>query len=224
MFTELQHRLGYQFNDVSLLKLALTHRSVSARNNERLEFLGDSLLSWVVTQYLYRHLTEAREGQMSRLRSRLVKGETLAEVARALCLQPELILSDGELKTGGRDRASTLADAVESLIGAIYLDGGLEAASAAVHRWLGSRIIELNADTSAKDPKSELQEILQARQLPLPDYSVELTEGEGHAQVFHVRCSILLHSLSASASATSRKKAEKAAAKLVLNQLREKND
>lgn len=224
MLVELQDRLGYHFNDLSLLRLALTHRSVSADNNERLEFLGDSLLSWVVTQYLFRHLPDAREGQMSRLRSRLVKGETLADVARSLCLQPVLILSEGEMKTGGRERASTLADAVESLIGAIFLDGGLEPASDAIHRWLGGRIQELDSDTSAKDPKSELQEILQARQLPLPDYTVERTEGEGHAQVFHVRCSVSLHNLTALASASSRKKAEKIAAKSVLTQLREKND
>lgn len=224
MLADLQLRLGYQFSDLSLLKLALTHRSVSADNNERLEFLGDSLLSWVVTQYLYRNLPDVREGQMSRLRSRLVKGETLADVARALHLQSVLILSDGELKTGGRERSSTLADAVESLIGAIFLDGGFDPASSAIHRWLGARILELDADSSAKDPKSELQELLQARQLPLPEYTVEQTEGEGHAQIFHVRCTISLNNLSQLAKASSRKKAEKMAAKQVLTSLRDKDE
>ncbi|BFM11686.1 ribonuclease III [Simiduia litorea] len=215
----LQGKLGYHFVDVALLKQALSHRSIGACNNERLEFLGDSILSFVIADELFRLFPGAREGELSRLRSQLVKGDTLANIARELDLGPYLILGDGEKKSGGATRESILADAVEALLGAIYLEAGLPEARSAILRLLASRIGQLSLSDTKKDSKSKLQELLQSKKLPLPEYEVASVEGEGHAQVFTVTCAVQNSSYKASATASSRKKAEKLAALQMLQHL-----
>ena len=207
----LGNRLGYQFARADLLDLALTHRSHGSRNNERLEFLGDSILGFTISAALFEKFPEGREGQMSRLRAQLVSGETLAKVARELALGECLRLGEGELKSGGHRRASILADAVEAIIGAIYLDSGLEAARERVLAWFEPRLQSLSLET-AKDPKTRLQEWLQARQKPLPDYTVVEVAGEEHSQQFVVECRVSGLSEPAKGVAGNRRAAEKAAA------------
>ena len=219
-YQRLEQRLGYHFQEQRQLQLALTHRSHSATNNERLEFLGDSILNFVVGEDLFRRFPEAREGQLSRLRSQLVKGETLAELAREFDLGSCLILGEGELKSGGQQRDSILADCVEAIIGAIYIESGIEPCRARVLHWLAGRLDQLTLTTSAKDSKSILQEHLQARRQPLPDYVVVNVGGEGHAQVFTIECRIALSNQPTSATASSRREAEKQAAALMLTHLK----
>lgn len=215
----LQVALGYKFRNDSLLRQALSHRSVGASNNERLEFLGDSILNFIVADLLFQTFPSAKEGELSRLRSQLVKGDTLAKIAKELDLSPVLLLGEGERKSGGCNRESIQADAVEALLGAIYCEVGLEAVRPVIHRLFSSRMNELSLDDTRKDSKSKLQEWLQGRKLPLPEYIVSDIEGEGHAQVFTISCSIQGTDFSPSASASSRKKAEKMAAKLMLEHL-----
>lgn len=212
--------IGHHFSEPSLLKLALCHRSLGANNNERLEFLGDSILNFIVAEKLYHQLQGAREGQLSRLRSQMVKGETLAVIARELNLGEFIQLGEGELKSGGAERDSILADSVEAVLGAIFLDAGLDAAILAVDRWYGDRFSHLSIADTMKDSKSHLQELLQAKQLPLPDYEVVNIEGEGHAQQFTVRCTIVGLAQAPEGIASSRKKAEKIAAQAVLQLLK----
>jgi ribonuclease-3 len=210
--------LGYTFIDDSLLTLALTHRSCGSKNNERLEFLGDSILNFVIGEALFEKFEGIREGQLSRLRSLLVKGETLAEVAREFELGTSLILGEGERKSGGNRRDSILADTVEALIGAIHIDGGFEQAKARVLAWYADRLKSIKIE-SPKDPKTQLQEILQARKQPLPEYSVVELSGEAHSQEFTVECHISLVSSPVSAKAPSRRAAEQKAAQAMLQQL-----
>lgn len=214
-------RLGHTFSDEKLLDLALTHRSCGKINNERLEFLGDSLLGFVIGQRLFDILPEATEGQLSRVRSALVKGETLAEIAREFNLGESLSLGEGEMKSGGFRRDSILADAVEAIIGAIYEDAGFERAKACVLDWFDSRLVPADLMETDKDPKTALQELLQARKLPLPVYDVVSVEGEHHQQSFVIACRLSLLSEPVEAQASSRRKAEKAAAAMALSLIKQ---
>lgn len=219
-YQRLEQRLGYVFHDRRLLQLALTHRSHGASNNERLEFLGDSILNFIIGEALYQQLPQAREGQLSRLRSQLVKGDTLAELARDFELGENLVLGEGEMKSGGHRRDSILADAVEAIIGAIYFESGMEACRERVLAWYGARLQGINLDTSGKDSKSRLQEYLQAQRQPLPEYRVVDVGGEGHAQVFTIECHVALAKLPTRAQASNRREAEKQAAAAMLQQLK----
>ncbi|GAA5445049.1 ribonuclease 3 [Microbulbifer sp. NBRC 101763] len=211
-------RLGYKFEQGDLLELALTHRSHGSRNNERLEFLGDSILGFTIGAALYEQFPEGREGQLSRLRAQLVSGETLAKLARELDIGDCLRLGEGEMKSGGFRRASILADAVEALIGAIYLDAGLEAARTRVLEWFAPRLQGLSLET-VKDPKTRLQEWLQGRKKPLPEYSVVDVSGAEHAQHFIVECRVSGLAQPARGEASSRRAAEKIAAVEAYRQL-----
>ena len=217
--TELEHRLGYTFNDASLFAMALTHRSHGALNNERLEFLGDSILNFVIGDELIKKFPEAREGQLSRLRAQLVKGETLAEIAREFELGECLILGEGESKSGGKFRDSILSDTIEALIGAIYSETNIEFCRQCVLTWYASRLAQFSSDISVKDPKSQLQEYLQAKRKPLPDYQVVESLGESHAQIFTVECKIGLLKQAVRAQASSRREAEKLVAAEILRLL-----
>jgi ribonuclease-3 len=216
---ELQLRLGYQFKTSALLQLALTHRSHGARNNERLEFLGDSILNFVIGEALFKRFANVREGQLSRLRSQLVKGETLAEIAREFELGECLILGEGEMKSGGNRRDSILADTVEALIGAIYTETDFETCQTLVLRWYEDRLASLTVDTTAKDSKSQLQEYLQSLRKPLPEYEVVESAGESHAQIFTIECRVVLLKQAVRAQASNRREAEKLAATEVLRLL-----
>lgn len=215
----LQSRLGYHFRDLAQLELALTHRSCGARNNERLEFLGDSILNFIVGEALFRHLPEAREGQLSRLRAQMVKGETLAELAREFELGECLRLGEGEMKSGGHRRDSILADTLEALIGAIYLESGFAVCAERVNSWYASRLKGVSPDSPVKDPKTALQEYLQARQLPLPEYEVVQVDGEAHAHTFTIECRVSPLAQPVRANASSRREAEKQAAAGAMEQL-----
>ncbi|MEN0038666.1 MAG: ribonuclease III [Cellvibrio sp.] len=219
-YQRLEQRLGYHFEDQRQLQLALTHRSHGAINNERLEFLGDSILNFIVGEALFKRFPEAREGQLSRLRSQMVKGDTLAELAREFELGECLVLGEGEMKSGGNRRDSILADSVEAIIGAIYLASGLDVCRERVLVWFAPRLNELGLDTSAKDSKSRLQEYLQAQRQPLPEYVVAEVGGEGHAQVFTIECRVVLAKKPTVATASSRREAEKQAAALMLAHLK----
>ena len=218
---ELCQKIGYQFKDESLLAMAITHRSFSANNNERIEFLGDSLLNMIIAEALYKRFPNLREGELSRIRALLVSGKTLAELANEFNLGVFLRLGAGEKNTGGHRRNSTLADAVEALIGAIYLESGFEVCRERVLSWFEARIAVLNPESSHKDAKTRLQEFLQARKLPLPDYQLLDTEGADHQQTFIVSCSVSLLKSTISASGSSRRKAEQAAAEKVLIALKD---
>lgn len=220
---ELARRLGHKFTDESLFELALTHRSCGKRNNERLEFLGDSVLNFVIAADLYQRFPAAREGQLSRLRAMMVKGETLAEIARELGLGDYLRLGSGELKSGGFRRDSILADAVEAIIGAIYRDAGLDTAESYVLKWYEKRLDELDLDGSIKDSKTRLQEFLQSRRLDLPEYELVSVEGEAHAQTFNIQCHTSLLNNPTEGQGNSRRQAEQNAAKAALMQLRQEN-
>jgi ribonuclease-3 len=212
-------RLGWRARDAALVGRALTHRSAGGADNERLEFLGDAVLSFVIAEMLYREFGDAPEGDLSRYRAALVSGETLADVGEALDIGARLRLGPGELRSGGFRRRSILADAFEALLGAIYLDGGLEAARAVVGRLWAPRIATLRAAPPPKDPKTQLQEWLQARSLGLPAYSVETISGEPHEQLFAVRCTVAALGASAEGSGSSRRRAEQQAAERVLEAL-----
>jgi ribonuclease-3 len=209
-------RLGYRFRDPALLEAALTHRSASRTNYERLEFLGDSVLNFVVALLAFRAFPDAPEGDLSRYRAALVSAPTLASVAGSLDLGDELRLGSGELKSGGFRRDSILADALEALIGAIYLDGGLEAAYETVSRLVGGKLAELPSAEILKDPKTRLQEHLQSRGLALPRYTLEEVGGEPHEQWFVASCEAADRGLRATGRGSSRRKAEQEAAQKVL--------
>ncbi|MEQ5801873.1 ribonuclease III [Halomonas sp. H10-9-1] len=215
-------RLGHDFSDDSLLELAMTHRSFGGRNNERLEFLGDSIVNFVIAEALFRRFPEAREGQLSRLRARLVKGQTLAELAREMSFGEHLRLGSGEMKSGGHRRESILADAVEAIIGAIYLDAGMETVRARILSWYATRLEEISLQDTQKDPKTRLQEFLQSRQVPLPRYEVVSVEGEAHAQTFTVECHVELLDDHTTGIGASRRHAEQQAAEMALKQLEPK--
>jgi ribonuclease-3 len=211
--------LGYNFRDLGLLETALTHRSVGGHNNERLEFLGDAVLSFVISAELYRRFDSANEGVLSRLRASLVKGDTLALIAFDLKLGDYLNLGSGELKSGGFRRESILADALEAIFGAVYLDSDIERARQLILALYEDRIDAVQPAANLKDPKTRLQEFLQARRLSLPTYNVTAMEGEAHEQVFTVTCSVEGLAEPTIAAAASRRKAEQAAAELALRAL-----
>jgi len=207
-----ERALAYQFKDHRLLEQALTHRSAGGRNNERLEFLGDALLGMVVAQALYDAVPAADEGYLSRLRAHLVRRETLADVATELSLGDRITLGQGELKSGGHRRASILANGFEAVLGAVYLDGGYEAARDLVLRLLRTRLDALPPHDELKDPKTRLQERLQARGRRLPDYEIETISGEDHRQRFTAACTLPELSLRTAGEGRSRRQAEQAAA------------
>lgn len=215
----LERTLGYSFEDEELRDRALTHRSHHSRNNERLEFLGDSILNFVIAEDLFLRFTAAREGQLSRLRARLVRGQTLAEIAREMNLGDYLIMGTGELKSGGYDRDSILADALEAIIGAIYVDSDFDGARRVILDWFDSRLEALSLDKSQKDSKSRLQEFLQARQANLPEYVVVEVSGKSHDQTFFVECRSELLEEPARAEGNSRRIAEQNAAAIALEML-----
>ena len=212
--------LDYQFKHLDLLEQALTHRSYSRnKNNERLEFLGDSVLNLVISQHIYQRQPEADEGELSRIRSSLVKQDALARVARDIGLGDFIYLGGGELKSGGFRRASILSDTLEAIIGAIYLDSGFESAQNTILFLYRNYLFTLPDTDTLKDAKTRLQEYLQSKQLDLPEYTVIKTTGKSHDQVFTVTCSVELLQLQSKGTGSSRKKAEQDAAKKVMDQL-----
>jgi ribonuclease III len=211
---------GYQFEQEELLQQALTHRSFSrSRSNERLEFLGDSVVNLAITNHIYRLFDSADEGDLSRIRAALVRQATLARVARTIDLGNAIRLGGGELKSGGYRRASILADALEAVIGAVYLDSDYARAEQVVLRLFDEQLASIDLEAEFKDPKTRLQEYLQSRQQALPVYAVEQTTGQEHSRVFTVSCSIEALDLRETGSGSSRKKAEQQAAGKLLDRL-----
>lgn len=219
-FTNLMDKIGYTFKDICLLETALSHRSFGDANNERLEFLGDSLVNFIIANELFERFPKAQEGQLSRLRAYLVRGETLAEIAYEFDLSKYLRLGTGESKSGGAYRVSILADAVEAIIGAIFLDSGMVACYDIVAEWYKKRIDDLSLDNIHKDPKSLLQELVQSKQLPLPVYKLISVVGKEHEQRFLVECDVKLLDHSVKGEGTSRRRAEQVAANAVLEELK----
>ncbi|ATF09755.1 ribonuclease III [Candidatus Enterovibrio altilux] len=216
---KLQRRIAYEFRNIMLLSLALTHRSASGHHNERLEFLGDSILSFVVADNLYHRFPNVDEGDMSRMRATLVRGNTLAELGREFKLGNVLKLGQGELKSGGSSRNSILADAVEAIIGAIYLDSDLETVRETILGWYKERLETIMPGTNQKDPKTLLQECLQGRHKPLPVYDITQVDGEAHNQRFTVECRIAGLERPVVGKGSNRRKAEQEAAERALERL-----
>jgi ribonuclease III len=213
----LAERLGVDLSDAALLARALTHHSHGSVNNERLEYLGDAVLSFLVAEMLFRRFPDASEGELSRYRASLVSGEALAATAAGLGLGEQLLLGEGEMKSGGHRRATILADALEAIVGAIYLDRGIEVARQVAGRLFEAAIDTLPSASDLKDPKTRLQEWLQGRGLPLPDYTVLEVSGEPHDQRFSVRCDVPALDISAIADGSSRRRAEQEAAQRILS-------
>jgi len=211
-----RERLGYEPQDLALFRAALTHRSAPGANNERLEFLGDAVVNLSIAQRLYEAFPLATEGELSRLRARLVSREPLAEIAVSLGLGETLQLGSGELRSGGFRRQSILADALEALCGAIFLDGGLGAVEPIIARLFTERIAALPSPEALKDPKTRLQEYLQSRSLTLPRYQILGIEGEDHAQTFRVSCEVPGLALRVEGGGSSRRRAEQQAAQAML--------
>lgn len=216
-YERLYRILGYQFKSQRLAKQALTHRSAGIANNERFEFLGDSILSFVIAHELFIRYPDRSEGELSRLRSFLVKGDTLADIAKEITLGDYLYLGQGELKSGGFRRASILADALEAIFAAIYMDGGLEPVQQVILTLYSSRLEGENLTNSLKDAKTQLQEYLQSTKLPLPLYQLTQITGNEHDQIFHVSCEVKGISKTTTGQASTRRKAEQIAAKLLLD-------
>jgi ribonuclease-3 len=212
-------RLGHRFDDPELLRRALTHRSAGSRNNERLEFLGDSLVNLIVAEALFQRWPRADEGELTRARAALVREPALAEIARTLQLGDLLELGPGELKSGGFRRDSILADALEAVTGAIYLDAGFEACRDVVLPWFEPSIAALTPGKTAKDAKTRLQEWLQARQQSLPEYRLVSAQGEDHDKTFNVLCVMEAAGVETPGSGPSRRQAEQAAAQAALDLL-----
>lgn len=204
--------LDYQFTDASLFEQALTHRSANGRNNERLEFLGDAVLNFVISEAVFGIRQDANEGDLSRLRASLVKDTSLAQIASELGLGEHLILGSGERKSGGHRRASILADALEAIFGAVFLDAGFDAAKTMVERVFATRLESMPDARSLRDPKTRLQEWLQARKMSLPRYELTNVTGKDHRQRFAVSCTVEELSQTTEGSASSRRKAEQKAA------------
>jgi ribonuclease-3 len=219
----LQARLQHRFSDPALLARALTHRSFSSEHNERLEFLGDSVLNLAVAALLYRRLRDLPEGELSRVRANLVKQDTLHRLAVELGLSQVIRLGEGESRSGGHKRPSILADALEAVIGAVHLDGGYEVAEALVHRLFADVEITPKMSAAAKDPKTELQEWLQGRKMKLPIYRVAGTLGAAHKQTFDVECEVAELGVVERGIGASRRAGEQAAAAAVLIVLKERN-
>ena len=214
----LEESLGHRFNNPELLRTALTHRSQSAKNNERLEFLGDSVLNCIIAGELYRRFPELAEGELSRVRAVMVRQQTLFERAEALQIGEQLQLGEGELRSGGKQRPSILADALEAIIGAIYIDDGFEAARRVVLRVFEPALRVADPSVLGKDAKTQLQELLQGRRIALPRYAIVATEGEAHRQRFRVECSIAQLEIKTQGEGASRRAAEQHAAELALQQ------
>lgn len=219
-FARLCRTLGYEFNNMALLEQAMTHRSAANKHNERLEFLGDSILSIVISDALYHQFPKATEGDLSRMRATLVRGDTLAQIAKEFKLGDYLTLGPGELKSGGFRRESILADAVEAIIGAIYLDSDLETCRPLLLGWYQQRLKAIQPGVSQKDAKTQLQEYLQGYKKPLPEYKVVAVCGEAHDQTFTVECRIEELAQAVSGTGSSRRKAEQQAAAGILELLK----
>lgn len=219
--TWLDKTLQYRFENAELFQQALTHRSASSHNNERLEFLGDAVLDFVISEALYRARQQASEGDLTRLRASLVKDESLAKLALELGLGEHLILGSGERRSGGHHRDSILADALEAIFGAVYLDAGFKAASGIVERVFAQRLQALPDLDDLRDPKTRLQEWLQARKMALPAYELAKVTGEAHKRRFEVSCAVDAVSTVTTGEATTRRKAEQKAAKKMYQDLTE---
>lgn len=211
---ELCRKLGYQFKNPQLLQMALTHRSKSDENNERLEFLGDSIVNFVMAEALYRQFPHANEGELSRWRATLINRDTLGDLGKEFGLGRYLYLGMGELKSGGHDRPSIISCTMEAIIGAIYLDSHFEMTRECILRWYEPLLTSLTSASSHKDPKTQLQEYLQSHHLPLPVYEVESIEGEAHQQIFVVSC--ITQGKKILGKGTSRRRAEQEAAENML--------
>lgn len=218
---QLAAKLGYQYNDISMLQHALTHRSMGATNNERLEFLGDSLVNFMIADVLFHQFDRLPEGDMSRVRAHLVKGDTLAVIGREYALSDYLVLGPGELKSGGFRRDSIIADAVEAIIASVYEDGGLDACRDLVTRFYKNRMASLDPKKVGKDPKTRLQEYLQSQNEELPEYTIISVNGAAHDQEFTVSCYVGKLNSKFEAVATNRRKAEQKAAEVALEALGE---
>ncbi len=217
--SSLARQLGYEFHDKALLEQALTHRSAGMANNERLEFLGDGVLNFVIASELFHLKPSFDEGELSRMRANLVRRETLAEIATELELGSQLTLGSGELKSGGFERDSILGDTVEAILGAVYLDGGFEHCKQLVQHLYAKRLSNLPDVKLLKDPKTRLQEYLQGRQFELPEYSVVEKTGKAHEQQFLVRCVVSELNISLCAKALGRRRAEQVVAEMMLEKL-----
>jgi ribonuclease-3 len=217
---KLQHAVGYQFSDPELLAQALTHRSFGVPHNERLEFLGDGVLNCVIAAEVFERFDKFTEGELSRVRASLVRQDALYQIAKKLSLGDHLRLGEGELRNGGCSRPSILADALEALIGGIFVDGGFDSAGAVVRRLYEPLLSDLDAGSPEKDPKTLLQELLQARHLPLPHYAVVAIQGAAHNQRFNVECVIQELAIRTEGSGTSRRHAEQQAALRAFEQIR----
>jgi ribonuclease-3 len=218
-YVRLGKTLGYQFKHQNNLIMALTHRSASGKHNERLEFLGDAVLGMVIANKLFTSFPNVPEGNLTRLRSSIVKGDTLADLAREFDLGDYLILGSGELKSGGFKRSSILADAVEAIIGAIYLESGIDVVEPLILRWFDERIKKLDPNEHPKDDKTRLQEYLQGLKLPLPNYTVTHITGKSHDQDFVVECEVSTLTDVVVGKGKSRRKAEQQAARIALEKL-----
>ncbi len=216
---KLQQKINYQFKDAGLLKLALTHRSIGSRNNERLEFLGDSVLGVVISRELYQRFEGIDEGKLSRLRSSLVRGKTLAELGKSLELSSCLILGSGELKSGGFRRESIQADCVEAIFGAILLDSDFDTTSRVILDLYQTLLADINLKDSLKDPKTQLQEHLQKYRSALPQYELIATKGKDHNAIFTVSCVLQDPKIQTTQNAKSIKRAEQVCAQILLDKL-----
>ena len=216
---KLQKNISYQFNNVELLKQALTHRSVSKKNNERLEFLGDSILGCIISRELYQRFPLIDEGQLSRRRSHLVRGQTLAKLAKTINLSETLVLGQGELKSGGFRRESIQADAFEAILGAIFLDSDYLTVSGVVLKLYEDLLNDASPEDSLKDFKTQLQELLQKKGYSLPQYKLIKTKGQDHDAIFYVRCIVSEYDLEVEREAKSIKRAEQACAEFLLERL-----
>ncbi|PCJ24556.1 MAG: ribonuclease III [SAR86 cluster bacterium] len=220
---KLQRKLGYQFSNSELAQQALTHRSANKLNNERLEFLGDSLLGFIIAEALYEIHPEASEGELSRMRAKMVNKSSLASIARSLQLGDFVQLGSGEIKSGGMHRDSILADTVEAVIAAIYLDGGLPPCRKLVRQWSDKSLQAQGSSQKQKDSKTRLQELMQARGSALPEYEINEVSGPAHQQVFHVKCKIELLNQAELGSGDNKRDAEQEAARKILDVLGESN-
>lgn len=220
MSEELSRLLGYHFKNARLLKVALTHRSSNDEDNERMEFLGDAIVNFIIAEALFNQFPRAQEGDLSRWRASLVNRETLGDVARQFQLGRFIFLGPGESKSGGGERTSILSCTMEALIGAIYLDGGFAIARDCIMRWYEPLLLNLTSAASHKDPKTQLQEYLQSKKMPLPVYTVEAVEGEAHKQVFVVSCFIDGVSQKARGKGSSRRRAEQESAEAMLEMMK----
>jgi len=218
-FDQIESTLGYVFSDRSLLRLALTHSSVSKINNERLEFLGDALIDLIIGEYLFKTFPDAQEGLLSRMRATLVKGEAIAELGCELGVSAMMSVGPGEAMVSGQYRSSILAGAVEALAGAIYLDSNYSTLTACLLRWYHQKLQHISLDQSHVDAKTHLQEWLQARRMALPVYTVLNQTGQPHCQTFEVQCHVEALKLVAQAQGSNRKQAEQFAAGLILEKM-----